>query len=86
MPWLDGKPISEITAPQILEAVKRIENLNKLEIAHHTLQATSQVFRYAVQTGRALRDPCVDLIGALPAKVVLSTWQHLPKLKILLNC
>lgn len=69
-PWLGKKPISEITAPQILEAVKRIEKLNKLETAHRTLQATSQVFRYAVQTGRALRDPCVDLRGALPATVV----------------
>lgn len=69
-PWLGSKPISEITAPQILEVVKRIENLNKLETAHRTLQATSQVFRYAVQSGRALRDPCVDLRGALPATVV----------------
>ena len=69
-PWLGSKQISEITAPQILEAVKRIENLNKLETAHRTLQAVSQVFRHAVQTGRAMRDPCVDLRGALPASVV----------------
>lgn len=69
-PWLGNKPISEINAPQILDSVKRIEKLNKLETAHRTLQATSQVFRYAVQTGRALRDPCVDLRGALPATVV----------------
>jgi len=69
-PWLGNKAISDITAPQILEVIKRIENLNKLETAHRTLQATSQVFRLAVQTGRALRDPCVDLRGALPATVV----------------
>jgi integrase len=69
-PWLGSKPISEITAPQILEVIKRIENLNKLETAHRTLQATSQVFRHAVQTGRALRDPTIDLRGALPAPVV----------------
>ena len=69
-PWLGNKPISEITAPQILEAIRRIEKLNILETAHRTLQATSQVFRLAVQTGRALRDPCVDLRGALPATVV----------------
>ena len=69
-PWLGSKSISDITAPQILEVVKRIESLNKLETAHRTLQAISQVFRYAVQTGRALRDPCVDLRGALPATVV----------------
>jgi len=69
-PWLGAKAIAEITAPQILEVVKRIESLNKLETAHRTLQATSQVFRFAVQSGRALRDPCVDLRGALPATIV----------------
>ena len=69
-PWLGAKAIAEITAPQILEVVKRIESLNKLETAHRTLQATSQVFRHAVQSGRALRDPCVDLRGALPATIV----------------
>ena len=63
-PWLGSKPVSEITAPQILDVIKRIEHLNKLETAHRTLQATSQVFRYAVQTGRTLRDLCVDLRGA----------------------
>lgn len=69
-PWLGNKPIFEITAPQILEVIKRIENLNKLETAHRTLQATSQIFRHAVQTGRALRDPTIDLRGALPAPIV----------------
>lgn len=59
------KPISEITTPQILKVIKRIENLNKLET-----QATSQIFRHAVQTGRALRDPTIDLRGVLPAPIV----------------
>ena len=69
-PWLGGKPISEVAAPQILEAVNRVKDLNKLETAHRTLQALSQVFRYAVQTGRTFRDPCVDLRGALPSPTV----------------
>lgn len=69
-PWLGAEPIAEINAPQILEVVKRIERLNKLETAHRTLQVASQVFRYAVQTGRAMRDPCPDLRGALPSPTV----------------
>ncbi len=69
-PWLGSKPISEVTAPQILDVVNRVKELNKLETAHRTLQAISQIFRYAVQTGRALRDPCVDLRGALPSPTV----------------
>ena len=65
-PWIGSMPITDITAPQMLQAVKRIENLNKLETAHRTLQTSGQVFKYAVQTGRAIRDITLDLKGALP--------------------
>ena len=69
-PWLGKKPISEITAPQVLEVIKRIEKQNKLETAHRTLQAAGQVFRYAVQNGMTIRDVTPDLKGALPATTV----------------
>lgn len=69
-PWIGNKPISEITAPQLLQVVKRIVSLNKLETAHRTLQTASQVFRYAVQSGRAIRDVTADLKGALPTSPV----------------
>lgn len=65
-PWIGQRPIGEITAPELLEHIRRIQQLNKLETAHRTLQATGQVFRYAVQTGRASRDITSDLKGALP--------------------
>lgn len=65
-PWIGNKPIADITAPQVLDAIKRIEKLGILETAHRALQTAGQVFRYAVQTGRALRDVTVDLKGALP--------------------
>ena len=65
-PWLGSKPISDITAPQLLESIRRIQNANKLETAHRTLQSVGQIFRYAAQTGRAARDITVDLKGALP--------------------
>lgn len=67
-PWIGNQPIAEITAPQLLQSIKRIEALNKLETAHRTLQTAGQVFRYAVQTGRAERDISHDLKGALPAR------------------
>lgn len=65
-PWLGNKPIADITTPQILETIKRIEKLGILETAHRALQTSGQVFRYAVQTGRAIRDVTADLKGALP--------------------
>lgn len=69
-PWIGRKPVSEITAPEVLQAVKKPASQNKLETAHRALQSTGQVFRYAVQHGKAIRDVTADLKGALPpAKV-----------------
>ncbi len=65
-PWIGKKAIVDITAPDILAPIKLIQKLNKLETAHRTLQAAGQVFRYAVQSGRVIRDVTADLKGALP--------------------
>jgi hypothetical protein len=47
-PWIGKKAITDITAPEILTSIKRVQDQNKLETAHRTLQACGQVFRYAV--------------------------------------
>jgi integrase len=65
-PWLGDKPIAEITAPQVLTVVRRIDGRGTLDTAHRALANCGQVFRYAIQTGRAERDPTPDLRGALP--------------------
>jgi integrase len=66
-PWIGGKAIADINAPQLLEVIRRIEDRGALETAHRALQNCGQVFRYGVATGRAERDPSGDLRGALPA-------------------
>jgi integrase len=65
-PWIGARPIAEINAPELLAAARRIENRGALETAHRALGNCGQVFRYAVATGRAVRDPSGDLRGALP--------------------
>lgn len=65
-PWLGTKPASDITAPDLLQTIRRIENRGALETAHRALANCGQVFRYAIATGRAHRDPAADLRGALP--------------------
>lgn len=65
-PWLGGKAIAEITAPQVLEVLRRVEARGTLDTAHRAKGNISQVMRYATATGRAERDPCPDLRGALP--------------------
>jgi integrase len=66
-PWLGNRPIGEITAPELLQTIRRIESRGVLETAHRARSLCGQIFRYAVATGRAQRDPAADLRGALPA-------------------
>jgi integrase len=65
-PWIGAKPIANITAPELLSVIQRIEKRGALETAHRALGNCGQVFRYAIATGRAERDPSGDLRGALP--------------------
>ncbi|MGF6296252.1 tyrosine-type recombinase/integrase [Paraburkholderia youngii] len=65
-PWLDRRPISDITAPELLECLRRIESRGARDTAHRALQNCSAVFRYAVITGKALSNPAEHLRGALP--------------------
>ncbi|MDQ3197264.1 MAG: tyrosine-type recombinase/integrase [Burkholderiales bacterium] len=65
-PWMGGRPVAEITAPEVLAVLRRIEGRGALDTSHRAHQNCGQVFRYAVATGRAMRDPCGDLKGALP--------------------
>ena len=73
-PWIGNRPVAEIKAPELLRCLRRIENRGALETAHRVLQNAGQVFRYAIATGRADRDPSADLRGAL------APWkpQHYP--------
>jgi integrase len=65
-PWLGGQPIADITAPELLTVVRRIENRGALDTTHRALGNCGQVFRYAVATGRTTTDPTGSLRGALP--------------------
>lgn len=68
-PWIGARPIQEITAPELLAVLRRIEQRGAIDTAHRTHQNCGQIFRYAVATGRASRDPSYDLRGALqPAR------------------
>jgi integrase len=64
-PWLGGKPVADIKAPELLSVIRRIEERGANETAHRALSECGQIFRYAVATGRAERDPSGDLRGAL---------------------
>ncbi|NBC13878.1 MAG: integrase arm-type DNA-binding domain-containing protein, partial [Gammaproteobacteria bacterium] len=65
-PWIGRHRASEVSAPQVLQVVRRIEERGALDTAHRALQNCGQIFRYAIATGRATHDPARDLRGALP--------------------
>jgi integrase len=65
-PWLGSRPIGEIDAPELLAVLRRVESRGALDTAHRVGAICGQVFRYAIATGRAQRDPSADLRGALP--------------------
>ena len=64
-PWLGSRPIADIAPQELLAALKRAESTGTLDSAHRARQIAGQIFRYAVVTGRAQREPSGDLKGAL---------------------
>ena len=65
-PWLGKRPIAEISASEVLQCLRRIEGRGAIETAHRIQQNCGQVFRFAVATDKASRNPIPDLRGALP--------------------
>jgi len=64
-PYLGSRPIADITAPELLDVIRKIENRGAGDTAHRTLGSCGQVFRYGVATGRCEKDITADLRGAL---------------------
>lgn len=68
-PWIGARPIAEITAPEVLRVMRRMDERGARYTAHRVRSEISRAIRYAIATGRAERDPCPDLRGAIqPAK------------------
>lgn len=53
-PTLGGKPIKEITAPELLTMLRAIEKRGTVDMAHRAQQNCGAIFRFAVATGRPL--------------------------------
>lgn len=64
-PYIGRRAIAQLGAPDILACLRKIEARGAGHIARRGRQICSQVCRYAVVTGRAERNPAIDLQGAL---------------------
>lgn len=74
LPYLGTLPVTDITPPQLLSVLRRVEARGATESAHRLKQVVGSMFRFAVATGRAERDITPDLKGALPTPIK----QHFP--------
>lgn len=73
-PYAGRIPIAEITVPELLKILRRIEDRGANETAHRVLGNISEVYRYAIASGKAERNIALDIKGAL--QPVVKT--HLP--------
>lgn len=62
---IGGLPVAEVSVPTLLAALRKIERRGAVETAHRARALAGLVFRYAIATGRADRNPANDLVGAL---------------------
>jgi integrase len=69
-PAFGDRPVAEITASDLLALLRKIESRGLYETARRLRSTCGMVFRYAIATGRAERDPSMDLRGALTAPQV----------------
>ena len=71
-PSLGNRPITHISAPELLVVLRRIEEKGHHETARRAKQRCSQIFRYAIATDRAQRDIALNLRGAMAPVVARS--------------
>lgn len=64
-PWIGRKPVADLTPPDVLDVLRRVEKRGALETAHRLHTNISQALRYAVAIGRTQRDVAADIRGAL---------------------
>nr|WP_310615880.1 tyrosine-type recombinase/integrase [Pantoea cypripedii] len=64
-PHVGKMPVTEIKPTRMLEVLRKMEQRGVLDKLKKTRQACSQIYAYAIITGRAEYNPVTDLAGAL---------------------
>lgn len=76
-PYVGERPVGEIKPLELLNVLRKIEKRGALEKMRKVRQRCSEVFRYAIATGRAEFNPAADLSSALE----VHQSNHFPFLK-----
>jgi integrase len=68
-PIIGWRPIADIKPIEVLAVLKKLEARGNLEKAKRMRSFSSRVFRYAIATARAEKDPAALLVGAISAPI-----------------
>jgi integrase len=81
-PAIGRRPIAELEAPELLDMLRKVEKRGANETARRLKQLVGQIFRFAIVTGRAKRDPSADLRDALRASGEPQRHRAMPLLEL----
>ncbi|MGE3745216.1 MAG: tyrosine-type recombinase/integrase [Sphingomonadaceae bacterium] len=81
-PAIGQKLIHEITAPDVLEMIRKIEGRGALDISRRAKQGVGQVFQFAIACGLASSDPTAHLRGALKPRPRVKHMSRLPLVEL----
>lgn len=77
-PFLGSKLMNEITPPDVLEMVRKIESRGALDISRRAKQGVGQIFQFAIACGLAASDPTAHLRGALKPSPRVKHMSRIP--------
>ena len=81
-PTIGRRPIAELDPPELLDMLRKVEKRGVSETARRLKQLVGQIFRFAIVTGRAKRDPSSDLKDALRATGEPQRHRAMPLLEL----
>ena len=70
IPKIGKITISEITAPECLDIMKRVESRDALDVASRVKQRMESIFNYAISIGKATHNPVIHLTGVIKVRKI----------------
>src|SRR5712671_7133135 len=81
-PAIGRRPIAALKPPELLDMLRKVEKRGVNETARRLKQLVGQIFRFAIVTGRAKRDPSFDHKDALRATGESQRHRAMPLLEL----
>jgi integrase len=78
-PVIGYKAIQEITAPDVLDMIRKIEARGALDVSRRAKQSVGQVFQFAIACGLTSADPTAHLKGALKPRPRVRHMRRVPQ-------